>query len=277
MGMPIDLQFCHQRYCLFKLYIFWDFSGLETVHILRFIDPLRISGGYRFGDEDYRWKYVRERVLPQNRVLRELFHIFFVNIYQHFLIWSFTLPMYTFYESKEVKPFDISDGMMTALWLGLYGLEVIADRQMFVYQTRKYEWYGFKKNAKNKAILKEKNRVHMMFSREEIEEYEIGFYYKGLYAYSRHPNYFGEQGMWITIYLWSALKFGYNWTGIGALLLVLLFQGSQDLGEKMSSEKYPLYKEYQKRVSGLVPWFPCNDLDAALKKKLDLPNEYGSS
>ena len=45
----------------------------------------------------------------------------------------------------------------------------------------------------------------------------------------------------------------------------------------MSSEKYPLYKEYQKRVSGLVPWFPCNDLDAALTKKLDLPNEYGSS
>eukprot|EP01084_Bolivina_argentea_P243998 408869_1 len=231
-----------------------------------------IKGGYGFKHEDYRWKYVRKNVLPDNIILREIFHIGFVNIYQHFLIWSFTLPMYLLYANKKNNSeFDIvMDGLFSALWFYFFILEVIADKQMFTYQTKKYEWYGFKKDKKNKNILKNQTELHKRFTRRDIEKYEIGFFYEGLYAYARHTNYFGEQGMWVTIYLWSAVYCGHNWSLIGSLLLIALFQGSVNLAETMSSEKYPLYRIYQQKVSSLMPWIPSNDLDDALRKKVNV-------
>ena len=208
-------------------------------------------------------------MLPNNAFIRELFHIFFVNIYQHLLIWSFTLPMYQLYNQQDTA-LSAKDGLMTVLWAFFYGMEVIADRQMFAYQTKKYEWYNFKKDGKNKKILRDEKKLHAKFTKKDIEKYEIGFYHQGLYACSRHPNYFGEQGMWLSIYLWSAMYCGHNWSGIGAALLIALFQGSQNLAEKMSAEKYPLYRIYQQKVSSLIPWLPSPDLKTALKKKLNV-------
>jgi steroid 5-alpha reductase family enzyme len=40
---------------------------------------------------------------------------------------------------------------------------------------------------------------------------------------------------------------------IGALLLMLLFRGSADLGEKISSAKYPAYKLYAEKVPMFIP------------------------
>jgi steroid 5-alpha reductase family enzyme len=47
---------------------------------------------------------------------------------------------------------------------------------------------------------------------------------------------------------------GFNWSGLGAILLNLLFLGSTALTEKISSEKYPEYSNYKKATSMLVPW-----------------------
>ena len=44
-----------------------------------------------------------------------------------------------------------------------------------------------------------------------------------------------------------------NWTMIGALLLTLLFKGSADLGEEISSSKYPEYKKYQQETPMFLP------------------------
>ena len=51
-----------------------------------------------------------------------------------------------------------------------------------------------------------------------------------------------------------------HWSGIGALLLVLLFQGSTDFTEQITVGKYPSYREYQRRTSKLVPWFSGGSL-----------------
>ena len=40
---------------------------------------------------------------------------------------------------------------------------------------------------------------------------------------------------------------------IGALLLMLLFMGSSALGEKISSGKYPAYKDYTAQVFKYLP------------------------
>lgn len=45
----------------------------------------------------------------------------------------------------------------------------------------------------------------------------------------------------------------YNWTGVGALSYLALFQGSTWLTELISTGKYPEYREYQRRVGRFLP------------------------
>lgn len=86
--------------------------------------------------------------------------------------------------------------------------------------------------------------------------FEKGFLDRGLWAYSRHPNYFAEQAIWLSFYLYSVSVSGqwFNWSIVGALLLILLFQGSANFSEEISVGKYPEYKSYQSRVSKFIPF-----------------------
>jgi len=65
--------------------------------------------------------------------------------------------------------------------------------------------------------------------------YKNGFITDGLFRYSRHPNFFCEISMWWVMYLFSVVSSGLNLSGIGALLLNLLFLGSTPLTEMISS------------------------------------------
>lgn len=76
----------------------------------------------------------------------------------------------------------------------------------------------------------------------------------GLWAYSRHPNYFGELCVWVGPVL---MAYGSGnaawWTPLGALTVLGLFLfASIPMMEKRQSRK-PAYADYQKRVSMLVP------------------------
>ncbi len=77
----------------------------------------------------------------------------------------------------------------------------------------------------------------------------------GLWAYSRHPNCAAEQAIWLAFYQWSCSTTNvlYSWAGLGSALLVLLFQASTSLTERISSGKYPEYSEYQRQVGMFVP------------------------
>jgi steroid 5-alpha reductase family enzyme len=89
------------------------------------------------------------------------------------------------------------------------------------------------------------------------EPYKTGFIRSGLWSISRHPNYFAEQAIWLSVYVFSIAATGrlINWTMIGALLLMLLFKGSADLSEGISAGKYPEYKKYQEKVPMFLPKF----------------------
>jgi steroid 5-alpha reductase family enzyme len=80
----------------------------------------------------------------------------------------------------------------------------------------------------------------------------------GLWAYSRHPNYFGEVLFWWGVLLLGlAADPGAFWTVPGAVAVTaLFFFASIPLLDRRSVERRPEYKEYMKRVSALVPWFP---------------------
>jgi steroid 5-alpha reductase family enzyme len=81
---------------------------------------------------------------------------------------------------------------------------------------------------------------------------------RGLWAYSRHPNYFGEIAFWWGLFVFAlASGLEYWWTIAGPLVITLLFLGvSIPLMEKRSLAHRPGYSELRKKVSVLIPWFP---------------------
>ena len=87
----------------------------------------------------------------------------------------------------------------------------------------------------------------------------------GLFRFSRHPNYFFELAQWWLMFAMGAAAAGsvLQWTGIGVVLLTLLFIGSTRLTEQISLSKYPEYADYQRRTSAVIPWMPRRQGTAA--------------
>jgi steroid 5-alpha reductase family enzyme len=79
----------------------------------------------------------------------------------------------------------------------------------------------------------------------------------GLWAWSRHPNYFGEISFWGGLYLFGVAAGAPWWTAVGVLAMIALFVGASiPMAEKRSIARRPHYAEHQKKVSMLIPWFP---------------------
>lgn len=99
----------------------------------------------------------------------------------------------------------------------------------------------------------------MIKAGQKLEElpapYNLGFNTQGLWGVSRHPNYFAEQAIWVSFYIFSigAGAGLFNWSVIGALLLIVLFLGSSTLAEEISGSKYPAYESYCLQHSRFFP------------------------
>ena len=81
----------------------------------------------------------------------------------------------------------------------------------------------------------------------------------GLWRYSRHPNYFFEWLVWVSYFAFAAASPGGLWTlYCPALMLYFLFRvtGIPATEEQALRTKGDAYREYQRRTSAFVPWFP---------------------
>ena len=81
---------------------------------------------------------------------------------------------------------------------------------------------------------------------------------RGLWAYSRHPNYFGEFLVWWGFYLLALSTPGSWWTAISPLIIttVLLKMTGVSLMERTIVDTRPGYREYMRRTNAFFPWFP---------------------
>lgn len=81
---------------------------------------------------------------------------------------------------------------------------------------------------------------------------------KGLWNYSRHPNYFFQLMIWISVLIF-ALPSPYGWISILCPLVIglLIFKvtGIPMTEEQAIRSKGELYKEYQRTTSAFIPWF----------------------
>ncbi len=189
------------------------------------------------GEEDYRWEILRQNPMFKDKKWNwRFFNLFFISIYQNSLIWLITLPAVVAIEGAD-KAIGFWDFVVAAAVIAFIAIETIADQQQWNFQQKKY------------ALKNEGQPL--------TEEYAKGFLDKGLWGIVRHPNYASEQMIWIVFYCFSIVATGryINWSMAGALLLVLLFQGSADFSEGISAEKYPAYKDYIKRVGRYIPKF----------------------
>lgn len=138
--------------------------------------------------------------------------------------------------------------------MALVVFEYFADGQQWDYHQAKHE---YQRTAK----------VPAGWTRAQLER---GFNTTGLWKYSRHPNFAAEQAIWVILYQWGcfASETAYNWTAVGMIGYLLVFQGSTPLTERISAGKYPEYKLYQERVGKFVPTVFSRGWDEALALKV---------
>ena len=209
------------------------------------------KGGYTVGSEDYRWEILRKYINPP---LFFVFNVLFISLCQSVLLFSITTPTYVllllnhlssspYFEDtvKGTTSVDIGDFGFAAALIGINLITFISDQQQWNYQTTKHQYRETAKVPPNSK-----------FTREELD---LGFLVRGLFAWSRHPNFAAEQAMWVTVYLWASWKTQslLNWTIVGPAAYLCLFQASTLFTEWVSRNKYPEYKDYQQQVGMFVP------------------------
>lgn len=213
---------------------------LVTSWGIRLTANFAMKGAYNLkfwdGEEDYRWKILREKPEFKPRWKWTCFNLFFISAYQNILILLFTLPALVVLQYRDVAV-GIYDFILVGLTLFFIVYETIADRQQWVFQQKKWSMIRAGKPL--------------------TEDVKKGFLDRGLWAKSRHPNYFAEQSIWICIYAFSIVASGlwFNWSVLGCILLILLFQGSSRFSEEISAAKYPEYEVYQHNVPRFIPAF----------------------
>ena len=214
-------------------------AALVTLWGLRLTWNFSRHGAYRLkfwtGREDYRWQVLRERPEFRARWKWTLFNLIFISGYQNLLILAITLPSVVALQFAGT-PLGWLDYLAAALMLCMIGLESAADNQQWLFQSEKH------------ARLRAGQVLDGPCAK--------GFLDSGLWRYSRHPNYFAEQGIWVSLYGFSVAASGewLNWSISGCILLLILFRGSTSFSEQISAGKYPEYRDYQQAVPRFIPW-----------------------
>jgi steroid 5-alpha reductase family enzyme len=142
---------------------------------------------------------------------------------QAILAWIISLPLLG--ATLGGRPLGMLDFAAVALWLVGFGFEAIGDQQLA----------RFKADPANRGKVLD----------------------RGLWRYTRHPNYFGEACIWWAYYLFAASA-GAWWTVVGPILMtfLLLRVSGVRLLETDIGERRPAYRDYIRRTNAFIPGAP---------------------
>ncbi len=129
--------------------------------------------------------------------------------------------------ASDARPLWILDYIGISIWSIGFLFEFIADLQMHL----------FKKKPENKGKIMK----------------------KGLWKYSRHPNYFGEITMWFGLFFLALYEFmAWNFVSIISpivIALLLIYVTGLPLAETRFKDNEE-YQKYKQKTNALIPWFP---------------------
>lgn len=173
--------------------------------------------------EDRRYQAIRQRNQP-NFPVKSLWLIFG---FQAILAWVVSIPILP--ALKSGLGFGLLDVIGISLVVFGLGFESLADAQM----------------ARFKALPENKAKVMD----------------RGLWRYTRHPNYFGEFCLWWGFYLLAFAAGAPVWILVSPLLMsfLLLKVSGVPLLEKDLQDRRPDYRDYQNRTSAFFPCLPKQD------------------
>ncbi len=171
--------------------------------------------------EDPRYAAMRARS-PRTFTWTSLVTVFAL---QAVVAWLVGLPLLAAHRAGAAPPGAI-EWAGVALWAGGLAIEAIADAQLARFRA---------------------DRAN-----------EGGVMDRGLWAWSRHPNYFGEACLWWGIGLVAVRAPGGTWALAGPALvtLLLLRVSGVTLLERHLASSRPGYANYVARTSAFVPWPP---------------------
>ncbi len=171
--------------------------------------------------EDRRYQAMR-RARGPSFWWQSLFRIFWL---QGFLMLIIAAPLVMALGSAR-SGWRWTDGVGVGLWLIGFGFEAVGDAQLV----------RFKRQAQRQG----------------------GVLDRGLWRYSRHPNYFGEAVLWWGFFAFALGVPGGTWTVLSPVLMtvLLLKVSGVALLEKDIAERRPAYRSYIERTNAFLPWFP---------------------
>jgi steroid 5-alpha reductase family enzyme len=193
-------------------------------HQLLVIVPLclwaiRLTVNWAVGFDNLAWQDWRYRDIKEQYPRTEKIIVFFGIMYMPTcLVFLGTLPLWFMLQSP--KPNLLPEIIGGAVILAGMFLELIADIQMKLY----------KKDPDRPPCID-----------------------RGLWKYSRHPNYLGEILIWVGIFIAALHNFSLL-SLPGVLLIIFLFTAiSIPMMEKHLLAKSPQYEDYRRRVKPLIP------------------------
>lgn len=152
------------------------------------------SFSYPFSkDEDYRWAILRSQ-LPA--WLFQLTNITFIAAIQNFLLLLLGMPAFTAAALQPHTDLSLSDYALAITALTILGLEFVADNQQYAFQTYKHAYLAHVKGEKGEPYDEKKQWLLARLDWTPSDA-RRGFVTKGLWRYSRHPNFACEQTFWV--------------------------------------------------------------------------------
>jgi steroid 5-alpha reductase family enzyme len=172
--------------------------------------------------EDYRYRAMRARHGKRFSIV-SLYTVFGL---QGLLMWIISLPIQIAQISPAPARLGLLDRVGAAVWLTGFLFESLGDLQLA----------RFKANPNNRGKVMD----------------------RGLWRYTRHPNYFGDSLMWWGFFLIALSVPAGIWTLISPLMMtgLLMKVSGVALLEKTLTKTKPEYGDYVHRTSAFVPWLP---------------------
>lgn len=200
--------------------LLWVWSTRLTVNYFR-------RERWRFGVRED-WRYAKMRAEQPHFWWSSFFPVYLL---QQGLLVGLTLPFWAIH--VHPRGFDAVDLIIAAFALAGIVIAHLADTQLHAF-------------------------VRENLAREQRDEARIEVLDRGIWGWSRHPNYFGEQLFWWAIAAWG-LRLGEGWVVIGTLANTVILAVVTVLTERRileRADRREAYRAYQVRTSVWLPWPP---------------------
>jgi steroid 5-alpha reductase family enzyme len=195
----------------------WLMAGLTTVWGLRLAGYLAWRKHGK--PEDYRYRAMRDAYGERFRWIS----LFLVFGLQGVIMWIVAMPIQA--GPSSATPWHWLDALGIVIWTVGFLFETVGDLQLA----------RFKSEPANRGQVMD----------------------RGLWRYTRHPNYFGDFLVWWGLYLIAAAG-GAWWTVFSPVLMsiLLLRVSGVALLEKSLKSRTAGYEAYVRRTSSFFPWPP---------------------